>query len=143
MNAVLADDVDGSRARHALQAPDPESIGVAPTNSKSFLCKVQWISELNTTLFAGGFRVITDCRGLPARYLWREGHRGGQVCMHRMTRYRVDAKSAAVGIPLTVYLTALSLLALWFYCSACNRGSLLPTPAWLPTRRRPVRSSAT
>jgi hypothetical protein len=35
--------------------------------------------------------------------------------MHRMTRYRVDAKSAAVGIPLTVYLTALSLLALWFY----------------------------
>ena len=35
--------------------------------------------------------------------------------MHRMTRYRVDAKSAAVGIPLTVYLTALSLLALWLY----------------------------
>jgi hypothetical protein len=32
-----------------------------------------------------------------------------------MTRYRVDAKSAAVGIPLTVYLTALSLLALWLY----------------------------
>src|SRR5262245_222305 len=43
-----------------------------------------------------------------------------------MPRHRVDAKSAAVGIPLAVYLTVLGLSALWFHSLLQPR--YLPNP---------------
>jgi hypothetical protein len=69
-----------------------------------------------TVLLPARFRVIADCGKFAGCYRARdEMSFGGEVHAYPMARHRIDASSAAVGIPAAAYLIVLGLSALWFY----------------------------
>ena len=100
-----------------------------------------------TVLLPARFRVIADCGEFAGCYRARdETSSGGEVHAYPMTRHRIDASSAAVGIPAAVYLIVLGLSALWFhshlqpkYIPNPGLAAFKPSPATVIRDDMPVR----